>query len=382
LKRAFSAAVLVCAAGGTMCTVPNPDFDPRFASDGLLVPIAPSEAGPPSAPPADGAGAGREQGAAPVPPQPPPLEKKPLGVDLLVVVDNSSGMKLAQQWLSSALGTLTASLEKLPGGLRVGAITTDLGVGPGNTTPSCSESGDGAKLKVPASCGMFPPGTSFLEVAGGKANASGSVGDAAACLALQGEGGCGFVQPLEALRRALSGSSGLPRSDAALAVVILTSDDDCSSTSSSLYAWDDFSLGPYANYRCFQHGVLCGGKKPPLASGSLSSCAPGGTLLHPVTSRYADFVRTLRPAGWASALVLAAPALEPYQVSAGWDSWGMKYYKLKPTCQAAGDSLAARPALRLAAFSAALGASGLQASVCEPYAAALAQLAATIKKAF
>lgn len=357
------------------CTTPNPDFDPSLGSvdggagsDTRLVPL----------PAIDGGGTGvSEQGTLP---PAPPAPTAPDGVDLLVVVDNSAGMTVPQSWLGSALAPLVAGLEALPGGLRLGVVTTDLGVGP-YTTQSCSAAGNEGKLRVPKKCTMFPSGASFLESASGTSNASGTSAAAAACLVQQGTGGCGFEQPLEAMRRALEGNPGFLRPDAALAVILLTSEDDCSAASNKLFDWNDSSLGPYADFRCFQHGVLCGGKEPSLKSGSLTSCAPGGSDLHPVGTRYVDFLKALRPAGRVSALVLAAPTAEPYQVGASYDLWGYALYQLKPSCQGEGE-LKGLPALRLASFGAGLGAAALASSVCQPYTTATSSLLSRIKAAF
>lgn len=362
-------ALLALAAA---CTVPNPDFDPALAGDASggesrLVPL-------PGAP---------DAGALPdgdPPPAPPAPATPPDGVDLLVVVDNSGGMSGPQASLGGALAPVVAALEALPGGLRLGVVTTDLGVGP-YTTSSCSASGNAAKLRVPKACTMFPAGASFLESAGGKTNISGSTATAASCLLQQGTSGCGFEQPLEAMRRALEGNAGFLRPAAALAVIILTTEDDCSATSQKLFDWKDSSLGPYADFRCFQHGVLCGGKAPAAKSGSLSGCAPGGSELQPVQTRYVDFLSALRPAARLSVLTLAPPAAEPYEVSASYDVWGYALYQLKPSCQAEG-GLKGFPALRLASFAAGLGGAALTSSVCGAYAAPVAALAARVKAAF
>ncbi len=355
------------------CTVANPDFDPSLdpaAGDSRLVPL-------PAAPSVDGGSSALEAAPPTPPPAPTPA---PDGVDLLVVVDNSSGMAGPQSALGAALAPLVAALEALPGGLRLGVVTTDLGVG-AYTTSSCSAKGHEAKLRVPKKCTMFAAGTSYLESAAGKSNVSGSAAAAASCLVQQGTSGCGFEQPLEAMRRALEGNPGFLRPGAALALILLTTEDDCSAASEKLFDWNDSSLGPYADFRCFQHGVLCGGKEPSATSGSLSGCVPGGSELHPVKARYVDFVTALRPAPRLAVLTLAPPAAEPYQVSASYDIFGYALYQLKPSCQGEGD-LRGLPALRLASFSAGLGAAGLASSVCDPFSTSIAALTARVKAAF
>ena len=337
------------------CTVPNPEFDPRDGLRPIVVPSADAGDAQQPAPEASTA-----DGRSLPPPTPAP---KPQGIDLLVVVDNSYGMGAAQSRLGAALGPLLAGLEKLSGGAswRLGVITTDLGVGP-YATQFCSSTGQGAELQVSPSCGMVSPGDRFLENQGGKVNFSGSAATAAGCLVKAGSSGCGFEQPLEALRLALLGkASSLLRAEAALAVVVLTGDDDCSVKDDSLFDWQSDAFGPYALYRCFQYGVRCDGKEPPLASTSLQSCQPGGSWLYD-PSRYTSLLSGLKPAGWLSVLVISAPTQEPLQVYEGTDQYGYPYWKLSPTCQT-GDTSGA-PAVRLRAFRQGLGAAGLAGDIC------------------
>jgi hypothetical protein len=350
------------------CTVPNPGFDPR---DGVRPTVVPGADGgepvQPISPVADWA------------PVTPPAPPRPAGVDLLVVVDNSAGMAGAQARLGSALGALLPALDKL-GGWRLGMITTDLGVGP-YTTQTCGASGQQGALQVPQGCGMISPGDRFLESQGGKTNFTGSATAAAACLVKAGSSGCGFEQPLEALRLALKGkASDLLRPTAALAVIVLTADDDCSVKDDALFDWQSDEYGPYALYRCFQHGVRCNGQEPPLATGTLSNCQPGGTALNDPQS-YASLLAGLRPAGWVSTLVIAAPTQEPLQVVGGYDSYGYYYWKLKPACQTS--ELAGLPAVRLRAFRQGLGAGGLAGDICATsYQPVIDQLLARIKAVF
>jgi hypothetical protein len=351
------------------CTVANPEFDPSLGPRPSVVPGADAGGQPlqPLEPVPDGA------------PITPPASPRPTGVDLLVVVDNSSGMAPAQARLGSALGSLLSALDKL-GGWRLGVISTDLGVGP-YTTQTCGPTGQQAALLVPQGCGMISPGDRFLESQAGQQNFSGSAAAAAACLVKTGSSGCGFEQPLEALRLALQGKgSALLRPTAALAVIVLTSDDDCSVKDDDLFDWQSDQYGPYALYRCFQHGVRCNGQVPPLASASLSNCQPGGTLLHDPQS-YSSLLAGLKPAGWTSVLVIAAPTQEPLQVVGGSDSYGYPYWKLKPVCQTS--ELAGLPAVRLRAFRQGLGAAGLAGDICATsYQPVIDQLLARVKAAF
>jgi hypothetical protein len=290
------------AVGG--CTEPNPFWAGTVRSDG----------------PSDttfywdqGGGDARRRDTGPgndLPRLDKSFPQKPQGVDVLIVVDNSGGMDYAQQWLAVDIDTLITGLEGLPGGAnyRIGVTTTDIGVG-GFQNAGCTTSGDDGKLIVPGPCSSHGFSANFVEKVKGNKNVVSGVDAAVSCMIKSvGTQGCGFEQPLEAMRRALIGSNpGFLRSSAALAVILLTNEDDCSAASNALFDYQDTALGAYKSYRCFQHGILCGGKKPPCASTVLGQCKPGQQWLHDVKKRYASFLQGLKPAGWVSSLVIAGP---------------------------------------------------------------------------
>jgi hypothetical protein len=74
-----------------------------------------------------------------------------------------------------------------------------------------------------------------------------------------GAAGCGFEQPLHAMRTALTGSlnPGFLRTDALLAVVFLTDEDDCSVRDPALFGPMSETLGPLNSFRCTRFGVTC-----------------------------------------------------------------------------------------------------------------------------
>jgi hypothetical protein len=78
-------------------------------------------------------------------------------------------------------------------------------------------------------------------------------------LAHVGYTGCGFEQPLAAMKRALGNpaNAGFLRDDANLAIVILADEDDCSLSHGSMLGPDTSSLGPLDSFRCFRFGVEC-----------------------------------------------------------------------------------------------------------------------------
>jgi hypothetical protein len=286
---------------------------------------------------------------------------KPSGVDVLIVVDNSGGMDYAQQWLAVDIDTLINGLEKLPGGAnyRIGVTTTDMGVG-GFQNAGCTTSGDDGKLLVPGPCAGHGFSASFVEKVKGKKNVGSGVDAAVSCLIKSmGTQGCGFEQPLKAMRRALSGSNpGFLRTSAALAVILLTNEDDCSAASNTLFDWKDTSLGAYKSFRCFQQGILCGGQKPPCAPTVLGQCKPGQKWLHDVKGRYVDFLKGLKPPGWVSTLAITGPTSATVEVSkSGTDC------AVVPSCSA-GSYQKGDPGIRLQELVSQLGGHAGAISIC------------------
>lgn len=362
-------AALVLLAG---CTRANPEFV-EGAGDG--------------APPADRGtwdlGPPPEQG--PVPdigwPDLPDPNKKPNGVDVLLVVDNSAGMGYPQQWLSRDIDTLISGLNSLPGGpnYRIGVVTTDMGVG-AFANAGCSASGDHAELQVPQSCPAPQGSARYVQRVGGTVNVSTSVEAAVGCyINALGTSGCGFEQPLKAMKAALGQSKGFLRGDAALAVVLLTNEDDCSAASDTLFDPQDTALGPYTSYRCFQYGVLCNGQQPPLAQTLLAGCVPGQNWLLDVQSEYVGFLQGAKPKGWVSLLALVGPTAK--QVTVLQTSYNPPRYNVKETCSYG--SLEGYPGFRLQQLVAGLGPLAAMDHVCNNnYRPALQSLVLRVQSAF
>jgi hypothetical protein len=79
-------------------------------------------------------------------------------------------------------------------------------------------------------------------------------------MARAGATGCGFEQPLAAMRRALDGNpanTGFLRQGAILGVVFLADEDDCSAESTALFGPETMALGPLQSFRCTRFGVTC-----------------------------------------------------------------------------------------------------------------------------
>ena len=194
-------------------------------------------------------------------------------VDLLFVLDDSIGGLEMQTSLRNALPSFVSELgiSGLPD-LHVGAVTSDLGSrgaedaqpGPnvGSGPGSCSGEG---KAGMMATSGATPvTGTFIIDVddgaSGRTTNYTGELTDGLATLTYFGGSGCGFEQPIEAMKRALDNNPanvGFLRPDAALAVVVLTDEDDCSFAHSTLLTSDTSVLGPLQSFRCTRFGVAC-----------------------------------------------------------------------------------------------------------------------------
>jgi hypothetical protein len=298
-------------------------------------------------------------------------------VDVLFVVDNSSSMGFKQQNLAQAMGAFVTALAAggmLPS-LHVGIISTDVGAFP-YQADQCSGHGDAGDLQnKPRVAGCQPPmhGARYIEdlrlANGGRMkNYDGELADEINCLAELGEKGCGFEQPLESMRLALSSSanSGFLRADAALAVVIVSDEDDCSARDTALFdpnpALDNINstLGFMGSYRCTEFGVLCDSAVLPRTAGSYTSCVPRGDSYLYGPQFYVDYLRGLRPGARLIVGVLAGRP-KPFAVQLG----GL--YGDTPTlvhsCESAG-YLPADPAVRLAAFAAAFGDHGTFQEMC------------------
>jgi uncharacterized protein (TIGR03382 family) len=198
-------------------------------------------------------------------------------------------------------------------------------------------------------------------------------------------------------------NQGFLRSDALLAIIMVTNEDDCSARAGiNLY---DVSmanskirsdLGPPANFRCNEFGHLCDGQRPPReapggdmsAMVSLNNCTSSecdGSLI-PV----AEFVGRLKALKTAPNSEIVVGAISgpttPYTVtwknpslmdtSCGLSScpWPM----IAHSCSSADGSFA-DPAVRIANWVSAFGANGIASSICDVnFAPALQQIASRI----
>lgn len=285
-----------------------------------------------------------------VKPEPlPPLAGK---VDLLLVVDNSPSMSPKQKALGTNIGRLTRLLQQLDIDYHVGVVSTDVGtnIGPGmpwgGSIGACDtyDGDDGVMqstactlrtnttAEARAACAALCPdskfvpggGLRYITSSGGVTNVpaalevdpmTGKMVDtgpekALRCMGMIGDGGCGIESPLEAIKRALDGhrseNGGFLRSDALLAVLVITDEDDCSvqlarRSENNPFTRDCDPMSPDAfdcynvDYRCFARSVQC--DQTMLTPGDKTNCKerPGNYLES--VDKYVSFLSGLRPAG-------------------------------------------------------------------------------------
>ncbi len=209
-------------------------------------------------------------------------------LDMLFVVDNSGSMSEEQASLAEQLPRLVRAVvtgdanedgvQDFPAvaDLHVGVVTVDMGVG-GYAIPTCTASpmfGDDGVLRTVGSTslmGCAPSYPSFLAYAPGDGSTPDQLAADFGCLAAAGTSGCGFEQQLEAGLKAVTPSTsattftagtrghgdtenaGFLRPDAALAVVTITDEEDCSITPGS-EAIFDLTSSTYTgdlNLRCY-----------------------------------------------------------------------------------------------------------------------------------
>ena len=218
-------------------------------------------------------------------------------LDVLFVIDNSPSMAEEQQKLVEQVPRLVdllitgaendPSVEDFPPveGLHVGIVTTDIGyttVPPHdfsvpadfNPTEFCSASGDAGFMQTSGggaedcSATTPPEGTLYLEFPNPPFTESDLVNDVE-CLARQGNPAnpsCGYEQQLQAIltQDGNSANLGFERQDALLAVILITDEDDCSTTDPRVFDTVDTPGNPFQgpftsedqvqfNLRCWAH---------------------------------------------------------------------------------------------------------------------------------
>jgi hypothetical protein len=241
-------------------------------------------------------------------------------LDILFMVDNSQSMQPLQQKLLDNFPVFMNVLKALPYGLpdiHVAVVSSDTGPGAFDIPDRhCSYLGDqGMFQNAPrGTCTQSPfidPSSRFLVATNNQAqkNYNGDIADAFKCIALLGDQGCGFEGQLKSVRWALDprspppGNAGFLRSDAYLAVVLITNEDDCSLPDDSTLIDTTQELmsdplGPLWSFRCNEFGHLCninGTLQPPPrgAATNLTDCVSNDTATGRLT-RIADEIAFLK----------------------------------------------------------------------------------------
>ena len=298
---------------------------------------------------------------------------KDVKLDVLFVVDNSNSMEHEQKALATAfpsfmdrLMTYSFMLD-----LHVGVISTDMGAGNYNL-PSCEGAGgdNGKLLDKARSPGCKPPSNPYISVKGSATNVPGDmVNDAFSCIVQLGLQGCGFEQPLAAVKAAvdpkLNLNPGFLRKDSVLAVVVVSDEDDCSATDAKLFNPTQQGLtdplGPLTSFRCFDFGVSCqcpgSSTCDRTVAGPRKNCVPAkGKYLLDVDT----FVSELQAVKSKEKLFFAVIGGPTDKVEVGIDGSNPT---LKASCQSANGF--AVPAVRLKAVADSLAPSSSFDSICQ-----------------
>ncbi len=335
-------------------------------------------------------------------------------LDILFVIDNSGSMTGEQNSLTANFPKFIEVLETIEGGLpnvHIGIVSTDVGVGPeGASKGICSQNGDAGKLQFAArpppladptncpnegavTCTALDPGETFIkdilldDEVTRERNYNpndATLAERFSCMAKLGICGCGFEQPLEAMKRALDPgvNPGFLRENAFLAVIFITDEDDCSIANSTMMNEAFGGDGqPAGSHLCFQHGVVCD-PDTPLTVGNKENCRPrpgAGTgeddesLFMKDVDAYAGFLRTLKPHDQGLIIVaeisgtnVEGPlALEndKAEVIQFTKSNGNTVLQLEKRCQS--NNGVAAPAIRLNHFTSQFPARNQQETICK-----------------
>ncbi|MBI5498885.1 MAG: hypothetical protein HY907_01470 [Deltaproteobacteria bacterium] len=283
-------------------------------------------------------------------------------LDLLFVIDNSSSMGAKQ---ADLVGNFPALIDDLfdPSigavtDLNVGVISTDMGVG-GYSVPTCTGNDDGVLLHDPRPGvpGCAPSYPTFLHA--GTTDHGSPFAASFACIGTLGTEGCGFEQPFAAVNKALTvhsrsggANAGFLRPDAALGVILLSDENDCSATDPSLFdpeAPDELRL------RCVNHAA----ELTPVAAlvDMLRGLRPGTRLAVGLLVGVPPSVGICNNTGDVIAPCLSEPTMrEEVEPSTG---------SVRLVCGATAAE-GATPGVRHVQLASALGARAVVRSICDP----------------
>ncbi len=182
--------------------------------------------------------------------------------------------------------------------------------------------------------------------------------DVFSCMATLGTSGCGMEQQLEAMYQAITGghqnNRGFLRSNAYLAIFLISDEDDCSTRNTELFnpSGDiNSSWGSLTSFRCTEFGVKCDQewqRTMPDGPVTYTNCLPREAndpknMLHPI-SRYTSMLSQLKD----SSMLLVGAITGPYtdQLTVGLDKNNNPM--LMASCGEHPDG--ADPAVRILAF--------------------------------
>jgi hypothetical protein len=228
----------------------------------------------------------------------PPVEKPPTKVesfptinvspknkvDLLFMIDNSPSMAPMQAELQTRFKTffdafVAAAAQKKYADLQIGVVTSDFGAAGANKGDGsgCDAfgGGQGGSLQAlgdpmarAANC-QAPVGASFIKYNfdpaapnGNNLPATQDLVTTFSCMAAVGVSGCGYEHQLESVYSSLHDAhpenADFLRTDARLAIVFLTNEDDGSAPrESGIYDTTNATFGPRNTYRQTMWGVEC-----------------------------------------------------------------------------------------------------------------------------
>ncbi|HEX4404542.1 MAG TPA: hypothetical protein VH560_06930 [Polyangia bacterium] len=317
-------------------------------------------------------------------------------IDILFMVDNSSSMMPLQNKLIQQFPSFTNVLKGPAGGaglpdLHLAVISSSMGAGQEQGIAQCPVGGDhgqfqSAPLYAPACAkASLMAGQTFISNIGGMANYTGDISDVFSCIALLGEGGCGFEHQFASTLRALGAdgaaappsNNGFLRADAYLAVILITNEDDCSAPPTTMLFNQNSQLvsdplGPLQSYRCNEFGHLCKGAKPPRLSMAGQMANLTGTCVSAedgIELRVADVVTSLKkvktnPANILVAAIAGPPA--PYIVGTTpptLDDPAGAWPVIEHSCTQA-DGTYGDPAVRINQFVSAFQGNGIFETIC------------------
>ena len=334
-------------------------------------------------------------------------------LDILFMIDNSASMKPLQAKLLDQFPKFMDKLKSIPTADGKGTSLPDIHVavissdtGPGHfdlPTYGCRYGGDKGVFQFAnkGNCTASPLHTTpvqqtFLSASMNQAvtNYDGDISDAFKCIAALGETGCGFEGQLQSVRWALDGSNpendGFLRSDAFLAVILITNEDDCSLPIDSTLVdpTQDLltdPLGPLTSFRCNEFGHLCnidGVMRPPPRgpATNLTGCISNDTATGKLTkvSDEVAFLKRLKPQDPTQIFVAAITgAPTPYTIEMQPESKANPTLvpTMKHSCiESTGEN--ADPAVRIDQWVQAFGDHGLRDTICaDSFAPALQSIA-------